>query len=96
MPDMAFQYIDRPNSKGGTTYGAFLIYTNERTYVIHSPGRNIHLLWSYVGNGNRGIGRDRLDKAMQLPDMRLYPAQYNALAGQTGDYDTPFPSDKGY
>jgi hypothetical protein len=95
MPNLVFQYIDRHNSKGGTVYGAFLIYTNERTYVIHSPGRDMHRLYSYVGNGDKGKGRDIISTVMQLPDMTLYPSQYNTLAGQTDDYSTPFPSDKG-
>ncbi len=83
--NLAYQYIDRPNGKNGSTYGAFLLYMGGETVCIQARGRDIHRLWSYVGNGNRGIGKERLREFMELPSFTLNPAQYNMTVSQYRD-----------
>lgn len=94
MPNLAYQYIDRPNGPSGHVYGAFLLYIDGETRVIHSPGNDIHRLWRYLGNGNMGIGKERLREFMQLPSFSLNPAQYNSMASQD-DTSIPYVHGKG-
>jgi hypothetical protein len=85
---LAYQYIDRPNSKSGTTYGAFLLYMGNDTVVVHASGRNIHKLWDYVGNGNKGIGKERLKHFTELPSFTLNASQYNSTVVMHTQSDT--------
>ncbi|AXG66125.1 hypothetical protein SEA_ANNADREAMY_264 [Streptomyces phage Annadreamy] len=98
MGNLAYQYIDRPNSKSGTVYGAYLLFMDTDTVVVPAMGRDIHKLWAYVGNGNMGIGKERLRHFLQLPSFTLNPAQYNTTVTQyVMSKDKPFnmPNVKG-
>lgn len=96
MANCVIQYITRPNAKNGATYGAYLVNVdNDIVIVPCNSGRDITKLWSYLGNGNKGVGKDRAKSFCSMPDMTLNPAQYNSLVTQYRECTTkPFVEPK--
>lgn len=79
----AIQYITRP----GQYYGGYMV--NDGTHCVFipctTPSDRIRL-YKWIGNGDIGMGRDMVDKALAMPDVSLNPAQYNALVITFDDY----------
>lgn len=83
MP-FAIQFINRP----GLYHGGYVINDGTHTTFVSTGGEgNTFPLYEWLGNGDKGIGRDiaRGEGCFSIPSVILNPAQYNSLIASIED-----------
>lgn len=77
---IAIQYMDRPNSPGGASYGGYCINDGSNTVFIETRAmNNLFPVYEWLGNGDRAKGREVYRDVLSMPSVTLNAKQYNSL-----------------